>query len=383
MRPFMSHGCFRCATYGSLEQRQAKAEQLASLIDVAYQSSPSPAHFGCCISSPHSGPCTPTVSPSPASERLAAEKRGIYVASRAGLSERGAMWRRLRSEGVPITSSWIDEDGAGESQSLADLWLRISTEISNSGALVLYAEQGDFPLKGAYIEAGIALGQGKRIVVCLPDVVLDSTSLRPIGSWVTHPLVQRCDDIDEAVKIALGCAALTTPGVGHMLSGYTLQQSLDAYVDLCETRLRDTSLDQKVRDLWLSRQSVACHIRSIADSLVAPVPVGSDDGLVGEPELKTIESDWDYYCHESVRQSLCMTIRRLRATVPVGGAAEDETLLAKAWDTAFDHTIVPRSSWPEDPELRPEGFKQQDSYFRLFMKALRTATTAREGENES
>jgi hypothetical protein len=36
VNPFMSHGCFRCATYGSIEQRQKKAEQLARLIDVVY-----------------------------------------------------------------------------------------------------------------------------------------------------------------------------------------------------------------------------------------------------------------------------------------------------------------------------------------------------------
>lgn len=36
VRPFMSHGCFRCASYGSIEQRTRKAEQLAALIDVAY-----------------------------------------------------------------------------------------------------------------------------------------------------------------------------------------------------------------------------------------------------------------------------------------------------------------------------------------------------------
>ncbi len=33
VKPFMSHGCNRCARYGSLEQRTAKAEHLAALID--------------------------------------------------------------------------------------------------------------------------------------------------------------------------------------------------------------------------------------------------------------------------------------------------------------------------------------------------------------
>lgn len=42
IRPFMSHGCFRCASYGSQEQRRMKAEKLARLIDVAYVPAPLP-----------------------------------------------------------------------------------------------------------------------------------------------------------------------------------------------------------------------------------------------------------------------------------------------------------------------------------------------------
>lgn len=71
-----------------------------------------------------------------------------------------------------------------------------------SVVLVLYAEVGDFPLKGALVEAGMALGMNKRVVVCLPGVTLDNRSCRPIGSWVKHPNVAFIPDIDEAVKWA-------------------------------------------------------------------------------------------------------------------------------------------------------------------------------------
>jgi hypothetical protein len=123
----------------------------------------------------------------------------VYVASRASVPLRGQMWRKLRSMGVPITSTWIDEDGEGQSASLSELWDRIVKEIAAADYLILYAEASDFPLEGALIEAGVALGMGKPIFVCLPDVDLDPRSMRPIGSWISHPLVTRVDTIEETL----------------------------------------------------------------------------------------------------------------------------------------------------------------------------------------
>jgi hypothetical protein len=60
------------------------------------------------------------------------EPNAIYVASRASLPERGEMWRKFRSDGVNITSSWIDEDGAGQTADWRELWERIATEIADS-----------------------------------------------------------------------------------------------------------------------------------------------------------------------------------------------------------------------------------------------------------
>lgn len=135
-------------------------------------------------------------------EEEASTLRPIYVASRASLPERGQMWRDFRARGYPITSTWIDEDGEGATESMEELWLRITSEIAASVALVLYAESGDFPLKGALIEAGVALGMGKPVIVCLPRVEVDSRSCRPVGSWIKHPLVTRVDNIKSAVLMA-------------------------------------------------------------------------------------------------------------------------------------------------------------------------------------
>lgn len=131
-----------------------------------------------------------------------AMKGSIYVASRASVPERGQMWRELRRQGINIISSWIDEDGQGETGDFGELWKRITNEISKSDALVLFAEASDFPLKGAFIEAGIALGMGLPVIVCLPGIVLDE-GYRPIGSWINHPLVSRVDDIESAINLAI------------------------------------------------------------------------------------------------------------------------------------------------------------------------------------
>lgn len=121
----------------------------------------------------------------------------FYVASRASIPERGIMWRQFRSRGVIITSSWIDEDGEGQTEDFTELWDRVEMDIREADHLVLYAEADDFPLKGALVEVGMALGMGKMVTVCLPGVELNGRSFRPIGSWIAHPLVTRDDDINR------------------------------------------------------------------------------------------------------------------------------------------------------------------------------------------
>lgn len=126
----------------------------------------------------------------------------IYVASRASVPERPAMWRRYREQWRPereIVSSWIDEAGAGETASFEDLWDRIVSEVLSSDRVIVYAEPDDFPLKGAYVEVGVGLGAGLPVSVVLPGVELDG-SMRPIGSWVRHPSVTVHENVEEAIR---------------------------------------------------------------------------------------------------------------------------------------------------------------------------------------
>lgn len=122
----------------------------------------------------------------------------LYVASRASLPQRSAMWRYLRESGLAITSTWIDESGEGQTSNFGELWLRIASEIQAADALVLYAYTADFPLKGALVEVGIALGMGKPVYVCLPGVTLEARTDRPVGSWIRHPNVKIVEHVESA-----------------------------------------------------------------------------------------------------------------------------------------------------------------------------------------
>lgn len=62
-------------------------------------------------------------------------------------------------------------------------------------------------MKGALIEAGIALGMGKPVVCCLPGVDIAARSCRPIGSWINHPMVSRQDNIRIAI-LPLGAESI-------------------------------------------------------------------------------------------------------------------------------------------------------------------------------
>jgi hypothetical protein len=68
-------------------------------------------------------------------------------------------WKTLRSAGLPIISTWIDEAGPGESGDLADLWRRCIAEASTAEVLIVY-RLSDEVLKGAWVEVGAALACG-------------------------------------------------------------------------------------------------------------------------------------------------------------------------------------------------------------------------------
>lgn len=128
----------------------------------------------------------------------------VYVASRASIPERGDMWRKMRQDlkphGVRITSTWIDEDGPGETADFPNLWERIRTEVMMSDRLIVYLEPDDFPVRGVLIEVGIALAFRVPVVIVAPNVQMEGRSMRPLGSWVMHPLVSFQPNMTEAFR---------------------------------------------------------------------------------------------------------------------------------------------------------------------------------------
>lgn len=121
----------------------------------------------------------------------------VYGASRASNLARVEMWKDLKKQGANIISSWIEQVGPVESYS--NLWSKITTEIAMADLLVLYVEPEDLPLKGAFVEAGMALALGKRVIIVAPNVNISPVDYNPIGSWAYHPLVTFENDIKKAV----------------------------------------------------------------------------------------------------------------------------------------------------------------------------------------
>lgn len=111
----------------------------------------------------------------------------VYVASRASNLDRGAMWRAYRSAGWNITSSWIDEDGVGQTKSFAELWQRIQNEIARSDGLIAYLPEQDLPFRGVLIEVGMALAMNKRVIAV--SSVQANHARAILGSWINHPKV--------------------------------------------------------------------------------------------------------------------------------------------------------------------------------------------------
>ena len=140
------------------------------------------------------------------------QRRGIYVASRASIPERAAMWRHLRAQGVPIISTWIDEAGEGETGDFVELWARIEREVTGAAALIFYVEPDDFPLKGVLVEVGMALAAGLPVYAVLAGVAIKDRSMRPVGSWLHHPEIRICSSLALAFNlIGDRCGAFETP----------------------------------------------------------------------------------------------------------------------------------------------------------------------------
>lgn len=113
----------------------------------------------------------------------------IYVCSR---TKHAPMWRRM-ADGFPIGCSWIHHEGEADST----LWDNIVNEVAKSTAVVIYARPEDFPLKGAFVEVGVALCMGIPVYAAFPEI-----DLSLVGSWVKHSDVEVVSGLDTAMYLA-------------------------------------------------------------------------------------------------------------------------------------------------------------------------------------
>ncbi len=136
-------------------------------------------------------PLAPEDAPPVLAPAVYQDRGGIYGASRASIPARAELWRAVRAAEHPLVSTWID---AGPAPDMVDLWVCGVREAAAAERLILYVEPGDLPLKGAYVEVGVALGAGAMVFVVAPDVADDA-----LGSWIAHPNVRRVCTIADAL----------------------------------------------------------------------------------------------------------------------------------------------------------------------------------------
>lgn len=118
----------------------------------------------------------------------------IYGASKLKHAE---MWLDLRIEfpWIDWTARWPDIVGKWEdtSDNAQCFWQVDFEDVAKADYVFCYGQLTDH-LRGALVEAGIALGLGRWVIVIgqSPD----------FGTWQYHPHVLRCNDMAEAIRMA-------------------------------------------------------------------------------------------------------------------------------------------------------------------------------------
>lgn len=140
----------------------------------------------------------------------------IYIASRV---KHAASWRALRDgNGANIISTWIDEDGPGQTSDRGELVRRCLREAAEADVCILYVGTNDAPLKLALGEACVALHAGKPVVVAFggeptDEMIRATGGLVHGGSWAPGVSTVQGGVVGALNMIsALGIGLGTSPG---------------------------------------------------------------------------------------------------------------------------------------------------------------------------
>jgi hypothetical protein len=125
----------------------------------------------------------------------------VYIASKLNYAEQFKGYREAwKSEGINLHARWHDQaalEHADHELSPEDFhifWLVDEEDVKNSDAVIVYGGPND-KLRGALVEAGIAIGAGILTILVgdCPD----------FGTWQHHPTVARADSFEQAKTMIL------------------------------------------------------------------------------------------------------------------------------------------------------------------------------------
>lgn len=124
----------------------------------------------------------------------------VYTASKLG--QYAKRWRALKEDllpfGIDLHARWYRQVELGVEETpenAAVFWQQDIEDVQNTAAVLVYGED-DEQLRGAYVEAGIALGAGIPVIVV--------TNGYYYGTWIYAPGVVRVDTLDDAISYLKG-----------------------------------------------------------------------------------------------------------------------------------------------------------------------------------
>jgi len=120
----------------------------------------------------------------------------VYTASKLA---QASMWSALQKQwpGVYFHARWLRHVALGTPdlpENAVRFWVEDQEDVSLADAVLIYAAPTEH-LRGALVEAGMAIAKGVPVIV-LGDHV-------DYGTWQYHPAVRRAADVNEAYAMLL------------------------------------------------------------------------------------------------------------------------------------------------------------------------------------
>lgn len=124
----------------------------------------------------------------------------VYIAGKLDYAEQFRNYRRdWKPNGIDLHARWFDQaiieqSGPVTPEDMHIFWLVDEEDVKQADALILYGRPED-KLRGALVEAGIAIAMGKLVIVVgeSPDY----------GTWQYHPMVTRAASFEHAKTMIL------------------------------------------------------------------------------------------------------------------------------------------------------------------------------------